>query len=1128
MASAYAVQAVYTIVTPVLVPRSAKIEAMTHAPAPTQESGIRDNRSRGAVGDFLRSQVRAGAELSFVSAYFTIYAYHALHGTLDQIAHLRFLFGEPRFVRTVDSSHDQGKAFTIGEEGLHLTTLLSQRPVARACAAWIAQKVEIRSVKQAGLLHGKLYHVNNAGIEEAILGSSNFTVRGLGLAPVGNNIELNLVVDSARDRRDLKAWFDELWNSPDLVTDVRDEVLQHLRQLYANHAPQLVYYKTLFHLFERYLDEQRRSDLLDLGTQIIDTEIWRALYEFQKDGVKGAINKILRHNGCIIADSVGLGKTFEALAVIKYFELRNDKVRVLCPKKLRENWTIYEARNNSPLNPFLRDRFSYTVLSHTDLSREEGFAGEINLATLNWGNYDLVVIDESHNFRNNVRSRRDAEGNLVRRSRYERLMEDIVKSGVKTKVLLLSATPVNNDLRDLRNQIAFLTSGEDAAFKESLGVESVEQTLNVAQRMFSEWSKHAGERRTADLLERLSSGFFTLLDELTIARSRGHIKRYYGATIEALGGFPERERPRTIYPAIDSAGLFMSYDKLNDEISNYRLSLFNPTRYVKPEFREKYEQAGRRDQKTRYFNQGLREQSLIGMMKVNFLKRLESSVASFAVTLQRTVAKIQALETQITEFRTRHQAEIEVEPPSLDSIDPEDEELRDLLLIGRRLKFELAHLDVDAWLRDLQSDKRQLHSLYLAAKDVDAARDAKLALLKELIAAKARTPTTDKLDRPNRKVLVFTAFADTATYLYAQIAPWARQELGLHVALVTGTGANRTTFGRGEFAEILTNFSPRAKQRDRIRTLPQEGEIDVLIATDCISEGQNLQDCDQLVNYDIHWNPVRIIQRFGRIDRLRSINRTVQLVNFWPTQDLNKYINLKARVEARMALVDITATGEDNLLVDQEQIADELRYRDRQLLRLRDEVLDLEDFTESVALTEFTLDDFRADLVRFLQANRRTLEETPLGLYAVVPSGSTHDAIRPGVIFCLRQKGPSGETQIVNPLQPYYLVYVWDDGTVRFSFSHPKQILELYRLLCADRTAADQALCALFDHETNDGADMARYTALLEAAVRDVERRFVKRSAAALTGGRAGVIPSRRQQARSTDDFELITWLVIR
>lgn len=1105
---------------------------MPPAPHPADESVIRDNRSRGTVGDFLRGQIRPGAALSFVSAYFTIYAYHQLRETLEPIAGLRFLFGEPGFLRAVNPDRAHDKAFVIGEDGLSLATLLTQRPVARACADWIRRKVEIRSVTRAGLLHGKLYHLSDAGPGQAILGSSNFTVRGLGLAERQNNIELNIIVDSVRDLRALKAWFDEIWDDPALVADVKEEVLTYLAQLYANQSPQLIYYKTLFHLFERYLDEQRRSDLLDLGTQIVDTEIWRSLYEFQRDGVKGAINKILRHNGCIIADSVGLGKTYEALAIIKYFELRNEKVLVLCPKKLRENWTVYEARNNSPLNPFLNDKFGYTVLSHTDLSRDGGFSNGIDLATLNWGNYDLVVIDESHNFRNNSRGRRDEEGNLIRRSRYERLMEDIIKRGVRTKVLLLSATPVNNDLRDLRNQLYLLTGDVDHAFKESLGIESLEQTLTVAQRTFSEWARKGGDRRTSDLLERLSSGFFTLLDELTIARSRKHIQRYYGASIAELGGFPERKRPLARYPEIDSDGLFLSYDKLNDEISNYSLALFNPTRYVRPEFKAKYEQAGRRDQKTRYFSQGLREQSLIGMMKVNFLKRLESSVAAFGITLKRTVDKIRALEDQIKQFQEVQGASIEVEPPPLDALDPEDEELREILQVGQSLKFELAHLDVAAWLRDLQRDKQQLHNLYIAARDVSPERDAKLGLLKSLITDKVRAPTIDKTGRPNRKVLVFTAFADTAAYLYAQLAPWARQDLGIHIALVSG-GADdtKTSFGRANFNEILTNFAPRAKQRERIPTLPQDGEIDLLIATDCISEGQNLQDCDYLVNYDIHWNPVRIIQRFGRIDRLRSVNQSVQLVNFWPTQDLNKYINLKSRVEARMALVDVTATGDDNLLANdqiEELIAEGLRYRDRQLLRLRDEVLDLEDFNESVALTDFTLDDFRADLLRFLQDNRRTLEQMALGLFAVVPADPAYEVIRPGIVFCLRQKGPTGETQIVNPLQPYYLVYVRDDGTVRFSFAQPKQILELYRLLCADRAAADEALCALFDQETGDGADMARCNQLLEAAVRDIERRFVKRAAASLTGGRDGLIPSRKQQARSTDDFDLITWLVIR
>lgn len=512
-------------------------------------SGIRDNYLRGAVGEFLREKIRQDAELSVVSAYFTIYAFEALQQELAKIHGMRFLFGEPRFIRALDPDRTDKKSFKIEDEGLQLANRLEQKRVARQCAEWIAAKAEIRSVQQACLLHGKMYHIAHGGIEDAILGSSNFTLHGLGLSPANNNIELNLEVDSNRDRRDLKAWFEEIWNNPELVEDVKQEVLGYLEQLYVNHAPEFIYFKTLFHVFERYLAGQYAGGLLFERTQIVETEIWKKLFDFQKDAVKGAINKINAHNGCIIADSVGLGKTFEALGIIKHYELRNHKVLVLCPKKLRENWTVYQAQNNSELNPFVNDRFGYTVLCHTDLSREGGKSGDIDLSTINWGNYDLVVIDESHNFRNNIRGKRDADGNIVHMSRYERLMEHIIKQGLKTKVLLISATPVNTDLRDLRNQLYFLTEGRDDAFRETIGIASLAETLGTAQRTFNDWAKAPGERKTSVLLERLSSSFFTLLDELTIARSRKHILKYYKESLKPVAASPTARNPTPCFPS---------------------------------------------------------------------------------------------------------------------------------------------------------------------------------------------------------------------------------------------------------------------------------------------------------------------------------------------------------------------------------------------------------------------------------------------------------------------------------------------------------------------------------------------------------------------------------------------------
>lgn len=1088
-------------------------------------SGIWDNYKRGNVGEFLKDKIRPSSDLSVVSAYFTIYAYEALKEQLDQIDHLRFLFGEPKFVSAIDPDKTASKAFEILDQGLALSSRLEQKRVARECADWIKTNAQIRSIKRAGLLHGKMYHVDANGEQDAVVGSSNFTVRGLGLGASGNNIELNLEVNDKRDRADMLAWFDDLWSDESLTEDVKDRVLSYLAQVYSNYAPEFIYYKTLFHVFGKFLGERDDRDAQLDKTTLYDSGIWKALFEFQRDGVKGAINKIRNHNGCIIADSVGLGKTYEALAIIKYFELRNDRVLVLCPKKLRDNWTVY--RYPTTLNPFVGDRFRFDVLSHTDLSRDGGKSGDIDLDTLNWGAYDFIVIDESHNFRNNTKGKRDEDGNIIKKSRYERLMQDVVCGGIRSKVLLLSATPVNTDLKDLRNQIYFLTEGKDDAFQESLGIRNLKDALTAAQQQFHRWAREpVHKRQTKDLLEKLSSGFFKLLDELTIARSRAHIKKYYSRSLAELGGFPERKKPIALYPEIDLQRNFLSYDRLNDEISQYQLALFTPFRYVKKEFRHLYE-----GQLEFGFSQETREYFLTGMMKMNFLKRLESSVEAFEITLGRTIEKIRKLEANFKKFKAAQSADAAVDTGEMKLDFGEDEEAEAAFEIGA-MAYKLEHLHIKKWLKDLEKDRQQLHLLYSAAQAVTPEHDAKLHELKKLIQDKVMSPTTNKAGEHNRKTLVFTAFADTAEYLYDCLNEWARNELRVHIALVSGGAKqNKSTLGKATYSDILVNFSPRAKQRDKMDGMPQDEEIDILIATDCISEGQNLQDCDYLINYDIHWNPVRIIQRFGRIDRIGSVNKTVQLVNFWPTHDLNKYINLKNRVEARMALVDLSATFEDNVLKADEiedLVSDDLRYRDKQLLRLRDEILDLEDLSESITLSEFTLDDFRIDLANFLEANRQELEDAPLGLYAVVPPHPEYPTVQPGVVYCLRHNTESDKPESVNPLHPCYLAYVYDDGNVRFGFTHAKQILEIFRALCSGQTTAYEELCAVFDRETQDGTRLEQYSGLLDRAVRSMVSTFQRRAASGLQAGRDFILPDSGEQVSDNEDFELVTWLVIK
>ncbi len=1107
-------------------------------------TSIRDNHTFGKVGDFLIDKIKSGANLSVVSAYFTIYAYQKLKDELDNIDRLNFLFGEPSYLKSIDPSKVNRRDFKIEDDQLviPIESRLSQKLAAKECSEWIKDKVDIKSMVDTNLLHGKLYLIENPNqTHEAIMGSSNFTMHGLGFADKPN-IELNMITQDRRDWEDLKNWFDLLWNDDKgLVEDVKDEVLKYLEKLYVDNEPEFIYFKTLFHLFEKYLADQEKGGLLNEKTGFFESEVWEMLYDFQRDGVKGAINKILTHNGCIIADSVGLGKTFEALAIIRYFELLNLRVLVLCPKKLVSNWTLFQAHKNNALNPFRKDRFNYTVLFHTDVGRKSGLATAdgIDLEHFNWGNFDLVVIDESHNFRGNPIERTIDGDTKMNRAMW--LMEKIIKSGAKTKVLMLSATPVNNNLRDLRNQIHYITEGSNDALLESFQIQDIAQTIKNAQTQFTLWAdiKKNPNRQVKDLIERLDTSFFKLLDELTIARSRKHIKNYYD--IDSVGQFPERMKPRAIYPAIDLQDRFLTYDNLNKKILEYKLSIFNPSAYVLPEYLHIYEEIARTQ--VLAFTQLQRENFLIGMMKVNFLKRLESSIESFQISMDRTIKKIESLIQKIKQFQKQLVPALE---ESLEDYEPSEDELEELeeeqeqWQVGKKLKFKLSHLDLDRWLKDLDKDLEALNELYVHAFAVVPERDAKLHQLKQIISSKIKEPINDH----NRKILLFTAFGDTAHYLYTQLKDWAKNELKINLALVTGTDT-KSTLGKNSFEHILTNFSPISKSRSKMNLGIKE-EIDLLIATDCISEGQNLQDCDCVINYDIHWNPVRIIQRFGRIDRIGSKNKKIQLINFWPTKDLDQYINLKERVEARMALVDVTATGEDNVLASgqiEELIKEDLKFRNKQLKRLRDEVLDLEELDESISLTDFTLDDFRIELMNYLENNREKLKEAPFGLYAVVPalsgdfsnlidinkySASEQDIIKPGIVYCLKQKGDTSGNDQVNPLQPYFLVYIREDGTVRFNYTHPKQILEIYRLLCQGKTAPFEKLCSLFDEETGQGEQMEKYSALLESAIKAIRLVFTRRAVTRLTTDRDALLIPTEKLVKEANQFELVTWLVLK
>jgi len=1108
--------------------------AAARTPPPTTPStAIVDNRAR-TVGDFLAGHAVPGSLLSVVSAYFTIYGYGDLRDRLDDIGRLRFLYGDPRGVGALDPEEAEDKAFRLtAEGGLELAQALRQKPLADACARWIRRKADVRTVRRRNFLHGKMYHVAKAGgagtvshDTAALVGSSNFTRRGLGYGH-SPNLELNLEVRHAADREPLLKWFDDLWHNRELTRDAKQDVLDALERLGRDHAPEFVYYKTLYHVLGDRLARQKESERLAGGVHLFDSRIWNHLYDFQQHGVINAINRLLTHNGCIVADSVGLGKTFTALGVIKYFESRNERVLVLCPSRLKPNWLRYAAHTGQRSNPFLRDRFGYTVLAHTDLSRTSGIAGDIDLAGFNWSAFDLIVIDESHNFRNEGREKRDEAGNLISRSRYRRLLHEVLGDGTITKVLMLSATPVNTSLRDLRNQIYLMTERRENAFRE-LGVGSVSSIFARAEKEFRKWEKSladGGLRDKAVLLERLGADFLAVLDAVTIARSRHHIRTYYPDFEKKHGAFPERAAPHNLHPLTDTQGA-LSYDQLHDVISKFRMAVYMPSQYVT-------DPTDLDEEKRKLnFDQRDREKWLIGMIRVNLLKRLESSVDSFALTMERVIGKMDELDGLIERWEEtgegRHQF-------GMDIADEEDDEFT----LGQgNASYGLEQLDISRLRRDLRADRESFRAILRQARMVTPERDAKLRELRRVLAEKVHEAPRDSEGRPNRKALVFTTFSDTAKYLYENLEAWAH-DAGVGMALVAGSAGNRTTAGSTRFEEILARFSPRSQ--GGTGSSQTDGEIDIVIATDCLSEGQNLQDCDLVINYDIHWNPVRLMQRMGRIDRIGSASHQVRMVNFWPTNDLDRYLDLKNRVEARMMLADAAGTGTDDPLaleagVDsaREAAQAELKFRDRQLRKLREETLDIEEVDNGVSLADFTLDDFLADLANYMQRHAKELAEAPFGILAVAPPWSERGGVRerrpelqPGVIFCLRQRSNPREPT-PNRLQPYFLTYVREDGTVRYGFQNAKETLGLFGTVARGRDRVLRNLVDAFDTETAHGKGMARYDAMAEAAVSSIVGAFGSRTLGGLTQRRGATVPRRSEQPRGSEDFELVTWLVIR
>lgn len=1069
-----------------------------------------DNLSEKLVDD-LRVTMQRDSRVSIAAACFSVYAYEELKAQLENIDELRFLFTSPTFLQEKTAKarrefyiprRNREKALHGSEFEIRLRNDFSQKAISRECADWIRRKVCFKSNQTAEGIPNFMTIDSAEPVTYAPV--NGFTRADLGCERGNSLFTMINRIDAPQSTQYLEL-FNTIWNDKQRLQDVTDTVLESITTAYQENSPEFLYFFALYNIFGDFLEHVSEDDLPSDANGFKESIVWNKLYTFQKDAALAIISKLEQFNGCILADSVGLGKTFTALAVIKYYENRNLRVLVLCPKKLSDNWITYKANYRN--NPLAGDRLRYDVLYHTDLSREQGFSGETDLSKLNWAAYDLVVIDESHNFRNGGDVDDDGKSN-----RYTKLMNKVIRPGARTRVLMLSATPVNNRFYDLRNQLALAYEGNSSAWKDKLDTNrSVEEIFRSAQKQFNAWSKLAPSQRTTEQLMRmLDFDFFEILDAVTIARSRQHIEKYYN--IEEIDNFPTRLPPVTKQPPLTDLNNAITYDEIYELILSLTLSIYTPSNYILPSRLKKYADLNHEGKNS--LTQAGREEGIRRLMSINLLKRLESSVHSFRLTLQRIRDMIAATLDTIHTYDPHKIIELKDLTGAAD-FDADDME-SDLFTVGRKVKIALEDMDYLTWQRDLQTDFETLALLLGMVADITPGHDSKLQTLLQTLAEKQREP----LNKDNRKVLIFTAFSDTAQYLYEQVSAYMLRSFGLHTALVTGSVEGRSTVPKfkADLNNVLTCFSPISK--DRAALMPNGPDIDILIATDCISEGQNLQDCDCVINYDIHWNPVRLVQRFGRIDRIGSRNVVIQMINFWPDVQLDAYIDLRARVETRMKALVLSSTGDDNPLSPEEK--GDLEYRREQLQRLRTEVVDLEDMRGGVSITDLGLNEFRMELLEYAK-HHPELETCPGGISAV--AAATPDA-PPGVVFVLKNVHNEVNINDRNRLHPYYLVYLDEDGVTLYSHLCPKDILDAMRQLCRGQKQPDKALCRAFNAETDDGRKMQKYSDLLEEAVLSIVDAKADSDLDSLF--RAGGTTALLDKVSGLDDFELICFIVVR
>lgn len=970
---------------------------------------ILDNENENLkVHEWLSKYTQTG-KLSIVTGYFTVGALAYLSKeTQNKIDEYKFILGD---IVNFDANKD--RALDLLNEEITIDASLKLSRVAKEAVTFLElDKVKAKTL-EPNFCHAKayLYKHNDKDPQKDyyISGSSNLTEAGIGLKTT-NNVELNIgSFGSDPQYNELIKWFDSLWARPQAhdyktVLDgnggvnrvpFKQYLIDEIKKIFTEYSPKQLYYKVLFELFgnELLLEKDNPEFNRQIG-RLENTVVYNSLYEFQQKGVLSLIKMLQKLNGAILADAVGLGKTWTALAVMKFYQLQGREVILICPKKLQYNWRIYQKNQNSK---FEKDQFEYFLRFHTDLSDDlmDKYHDRADKMFLN-EKPKLFVIDESHNLRNN------------KSKRYKFLVDQILSKNEDVKVLMLSATPINNSLMDIRNQFKLIVGGNAKGFADSLDIKNIDYTFRAAQKAFNEWTEKP-EPKIGEFIKKLPPNFFKLTDALTVARTRKMIEGHQ----EGLK-FPQKTKPENIFVTPKQIGNFESFEELFDHFPPM-LSGYQPSFYI-----EELEDANvLNDEKQR-------DHFLVKMMYILLVKRLESSWFSFQSTVEKILAHHQNALDRIKQYQETKKETVWNEAQS--SLFDDDDILAQIedFTLGKKRKTRLIDIDrsgnIEAFKKDLKADIEALQLLQSnliqferkIAKEIKKPRnhsseDDKLETLINRIVKKRQAGE----NYGNAKVLIFTVYKDTAFYLFEQLKARGFN----NVAAVSGDSS--TVWNEeGEtkkYEPILQRFAPFTKlfrekewtfepsskelslskqfdewqhwiaENDKIIYEKLQNPIDILIATDALSEGQNLQDCDLVINYDIHWNPVRVIQRMGRIDRLGSPNTKIFGINFWPSNNINTYLNLQGRIEQRMATMKLAGSEVHLDFSDTfKEMAEDENLEQKQKARMLEQMQSSWEEIETektLGFDDFSLETFRQELLEELKKNEQFYKSLPNGIY---------------------------------------------------------------------------------------------------------------------------------------------------